>query len=329
MDPPGAQAVGLAALALAGLGALAAVLVEARRRPDRDASTPRTSRGKGKRRDRRIAIQETVPGEARALHAAAGLLALSVLADSAVEHYKGSFENPGMVTPLMTSGVTAAHAARAAASRTHRAKRGGGVYGSALAVGATGLGFHLFNLLRRPGRLNWLNLFYAAPLGAPVALSLAGVIGLVADRVAEGRSRFAGAPIGRFLAGLTALGLFGTAGEAGLLHFRGAFQNPLMYAPVTVPPIGAVLVGQAALERRAPTHRRFARAWLGLTAALGVVGMGLHAYGVSRAMGGWRNWRQNVVDGPPLPAPPSFSALAIAALAALSLRDREDREDER
>jgi hypothetical protein len=41
-------------------------------------------------------------------------------------------------------------------------------------------------------------------------------------------------------------------------------------------------------------------------------------------MGGWRNWQQNVVDGPPLPAPPSFSALAIAGLAALRLRERDD-----
>jgi hypothetical protein len=57
---------------------------------------------------------------------------------------------------------------------------------------------------------------------------------------------------------------------------------------------------------------------------MGVAGVGFHAFGVSRAMGGWRNWSQNVVDGPPLPAPPSFSALAIAALAALRLRDLED-----
>ena len=41
-------------------------------------------------------------------------------------------------------------------------------------------------------------------------------------------------------------------------------------------------------------------------------------------MGGWRNWSQNVIDGPPLPAPPSFSALALAALSALILRERED-----
>ena len=66
------------------------------------------------------------------------------------------------------------------------------------------------------------------------------------------------------------------------------------------------------------------RAWLAITATLGIAGVGFHAYGVSRAMGGWRHWSQNVVDGPPLPAPPSFSALALTGLAALMLRDRED-----
>jgi hypothetical protein len=36
-------------------------------------------------------------------------------------------------------------------------------------------------------------------------------------------------------------------------------------------------------------------------------------------MGGWRNWRQNLVDGPPIPAPPSFTGLALAGLAVLDL----------
>jgi hypothetical protein len=36
-------------------------------------------------------------------------------------------------------------------------------------------------------------------------------------------------------------------------------------------------------------------------------------------MGGWRNWRQTVLNGPPLPAPPSFTGLAMAGLAALGL----------
>jgi len=56
---------------------------------------------------------------------------------------------------------------------------------------------------------------------------------------------------------------------------------------------------------------------------VGFAGVAMHAYGVSRAMGGFRNWSQNVIDGPPLPAPPSFTALALAGLAGLSLLERE------
>jgi hypothetical protein len=36
-------------------------------------------------------------------------------------------------------------------------------------------------------------------------------------------------------------------------------------------------------------------------------------------MGGWRNWSQNVLNGPPIPAPPSFTGLALAGLAGLGL----------
>jgi hypothetical protein len=39
-------------------------------------------------------------------------------------------------------------------------------------------------------------------------------------------------------------------------------------------------------------------------------------------MGGWRNWSQNILNGPPLPAPPAFTALAIAGLVALSLIEK-------
>ena len=42
-------------------------------------------------------------------------------------------------------------------------------------------------------------------------------------------------------------------------------------------------------------------------------------------MGGWRNWSQNVLNGPPMPAPPSFTGLALAGLAALSLIEEATR----
>ena len=119
---------------------------------------------------------------------------------------------------------------------------------------------------------------------------------------------------------MTAASLAGTSAEVALLHFRGAFQNPAMYLPVTVPPIAAGLLACAALQPRG--KHRAARTALRLTAALGLAGMAFHAYGVARAMGGWRNWRQTMVDGPPIPAPPSFTALALAGLAALELLER-------
>ena len=267
--------------------------------------------------------------EARDLHVAAAALFASVLVDSAIEHYRGSFENPAMFAPLATSALGLAAGAGAALGARAPSRARAATFTLALVVGAAGLGFHLYNVVKRPGGLDWLNLFYAAPVGAPAALALAGVIGAAADHLAadDGRSgapRIAGAPAGRALCAVTAAGLAGTVGEVALLHFRGSFQNRFMWLPVGLPPVAAVLTAHAAAERGTPHVRRFARAWLRLTAWLGIGGVAFHAWGVSRAMGGWSNWRQNVLDGPPLPAPPSFSALALAGLAALRLRDRDD-----
>jgi len=305
-DPPQARAVGSGVLLL-GLLAAGVVATSAvrRRRPG-----------------------QRVSPEWRALHVAAAGLCGSVLVDSLVEHYRGAFENPGMFTPLAASTLGLVAAVDAATGCRWPAAARKGAYGVASAVGAAGLGFHVYNVLRQPGGFNWQNLFYAAPLGAPGALALAGVIGLGAQHALQpqggvAHARIAGVPAGRALAGVVAGGLLGTIGEVGLLHFRGSFQNPFMWLPVSLPPVAALLTAKAACERSAPRTRWLTRAWLWLTATLGIAGVGFHAYGVSRAMGGWKNWRQNVVDGPPLPAPPSFSALAIAGLAALRLRDGE------
>jgi len=300
-----ARALGAAAL-LAGSGAALAGLVRDRRGGGRD-----------------MGPAPPHPG-VRGLHAASALLAASVLADSALEHDRGSFRNPGMFTPLVASAAVLAIGARQAANAEPR-PAGAVVFGTALAVGAAGLGFHLFNVVKRPGGLSWQTLFYAAPLGAPAALALAGGLGLLGRAATAGQRRIAGVPLGRAVAAVTAAGLVGTSGEAALFHFRGAFQNPFMWLPVSLPLGAAGLAAGAALEPVAPPQRLAVRAWLWLTAGLGVAGVGFHIFGVSRAMGGWRNWRQNLIDGPPIPAPPAFSALAIAGLAALALRDAEDR----
>jgi hypothetical protein len=305
-DPPAARRTG--ALALAAVATAAGTLL-----------------WQGTRQ-RRLQRERTPNREARDLHGAAAGLCASVLADSAVEHYRARFENPGMWAPLLTSALgIAAGLDGAARGRLPRGLRRG-VYGLACGVGVAGLGFHAYNVARRPGGFGWLNLFYAAPLGAPAALALGGALGLAGEQLAQRphRRRWRGLPVGRLLCGLVSFGLAGTVGEAALLHYRGSFHNPLMWLPVTVPPVASALTAQAALATNPRRDPWLTRAWLRLTALLGLGGVGLHAYGVSRAMGGWRNWQQNLLDGPPLPAPPSFTALAVAGLAALRLREHDD-----
>ncbi len=280
---------------------------------------------------------------ARQLNVSSAVLALSVLADSGVEHYRGSFQNRAMYVPLGVAALTLGASLFGALDlRPRRHSTRDVVYAAAALTGIVGLGFHAYNIGKRPGGLSWLNLFYSAPIGAPGALVLAGLLGRSAESVRHAgsgresrllssrrgadsrlaRRRAADSRLlnGRALAAISAAGLVGTVAEAALLHFRGAFHNPAMMAPVTVPPVAATLLGAAAVTGH---HKisRWARWWLRITALLGFAGVGLHAYGVSRNMGGWRNWSQNVLNGPPLPAPPSFTGLALSGLAALRMME--------
>lgn len=259
------------------------------------------------------------------LNRSAALLGLAALADSAVEHYRGSFHNPAMYTPLIVSAAVIAVSVYGTLDdepRAHAARDA--AYGGAILAGAVGTGFHFFNVTKRPGGLSWLNLFYGAPVGAPSAIALAGLLGVAAERLRhtgpDETPNVFGIPAPNALAGLVSLSILGTVAETGLLHFRGAFHDPAMYLPMIVPPVGAALLSAAMLSRTARSATA-ARWGLRATAGLGVLGVGFHAFGVHRNMGGWRNWSQNILNGPPLSAPPSYTALALAGLAALALEE--------
>jgi hypothetical protein len=265
----------------------------------------------------------------RLLNTAAVTLAAGVLTDSAAEHYRAGFHNRAMfIAPVVSA---AAVVTAAIASPTRHGVLPRAVFATSVVTGLLGFGFHLTNVSRRVGGWNSSNVFHGAPIAAPLAITMAGLLGLGASRIARGaasrdglpqraRSRVAGA-----LGALSAVGLAGTSMEAGALHFRGAFQNPFMYAPVIIPPIAAATLATAAVTR-SPKVRKAAGGLLRLTTWLGVAGVCFHAWGVQRRMGGWSNWRQNLLAGPPLPAPPAFTGLALAGLAALELLDAERTE---
>jgi hypothetical protein len=254
---------------------------------------------------------------ARLLHGAAATLAAGVVADSTAEHYRAGFHNPVMfVAPVVSSAALAAALAASVAPERRRRLRHV-VFAGSVATGLVGLAFHLTNVSQRPGGWNTSNVFHGAPLAAPLAVTMAGLLGLAASRLGNGRAPAAGG-----IGILSAAGLIGTSAEAAALHFRGAFQNPFMYAPVALPPLAAITLATASLTE-SRTARAAAGGLLRLTWWLGMIGVGFHAWGVHRRMGGWRNWRQNLLAGPPLPAPPAFTGLALAGLASLDLLNRD------
>ena len=260
---------------------------------------------------------------ARYLNGAAALLSFSVLTDSAMEHYRGAYHNPAMYLAPTVAAAAVANSIHMTVTPAHFGVARTMLAGITLITGLGGFGFHTYNLAKREGGINLSNLFYGAPLGAPWAITLSGLAGLAASRlVLESEQgvpgRLLGFPAGPFLAWGTAAGLIGTVAEAALLHFRGAFHNPFMFLPVTLPPMSALAIALAARDNRCTG---WAKSMLQATAAMGVAGAGFHAYGVSRNMGGFYNWSQNLLNGPPLPAPPSFSGVALAGLGAVKLME--------
>lgn len=271
-----------------------------------------------------LADRNATPSRASRLAAGgAALLAASVLADSAMEHYRGNYKKPAMhVAPVMAA-ITFAAAIAATFSRRASSLKNT-IFGGAIVTGLFGLGFHIKNIFERPGGMSFNNLFYRAPFGAPGALILAGLAGLGAINARDAGDRNAAEShtktlnTGRFLGAVTALGLFGLTTEVGLLHFRGAFHNKLMYAPVAALPLTGVAMAMTT-ARTSPQRSDLTRNALMTTMALGIMGTGLHAYGVNRNMGGFRNWTQNLFQGPPIAAPPSLAGIGLIGLSALKL----------
>jgi hypothetical protein len=104
--------------------------------------------------------------------------------------------------------------------------------------------------------------------------------------------------------------------EIVVLHYRGAFHSRFMWAPVLSLPVvmaGGVASGLEQDERRS---RGLFRPFAWLMALVGALGTFFHLRGIARQMGGFRNWKYNVVTGPPLPAPIQVALLGLLGVAA-------------
>jgi hypothetical protein len=125
----------------------------------------------------------------------------------------------------------------------------------------------------------------------------------------------------RTLSAATAAGTLPLTFEVYLEHYKGSFGDKWEWVPIALAP-AVVAAGAAGVA-----SERAARTWLPLTSGLygacGLIGTVLHARGVYRRPGGFREPTYNLVMGPPLLAPGSLGLIgAMGVLAAIMRRER-------
>lgn len=242
--------------------------------------------------------------------------------ESFLGHYRSGFSLKAQYAPLLTATLLTL----AAASILLGLFRSGIVLQAAgwiaMLSGLIGLGYHhYYGIVEKPAGYHWLlhHLMYHAPSLAPLSQAALGALLLFAGKLVNGATSVFGFSIRGWIMEVCAITILGAVAQSAILHYRGAYNNVLMYVPVTIPLVAAFAL---ALQGIVPSTfgATFAVVTLWLTFFSGFVGLGMHIRGIDRQMGGLYIARANVMQGPPLSAPLAFSGFAGAALAALQLQ---------
>lgn len=260
------------------------------------------------------------------------------------EHYKGSYSNPVMYTPVALSGALAASGLLGVFSRRGARTILRWVSVTTLADGIIGFFFHVRGVARKPGGwgLPITNIVMGPPIFAPLLFGTSAYLGLMAsylrreedlhetgnqvlpspEKRSAGRSDWrTNLRYGRFqkhLSGLTVLWAFFSGFEALYSHYKTNFHYKAQWTPVLLTPL---LMASAA---GAIKSRRIANTALPIASALaladGAIGFYYHARGIARRPGGMKKPLYNILYGPPIFAPLLFAACGFLGLMASLLR---------
>ncbi len=260
------------------------------------------------------------------------------------EHYKGSYSNPVMHTPVALSGALAGSSLFGVFSGWGARAILRWVSVVNLADGIVGFGFHVRGVARKPGgwSLPVTNIVMGPPIFAPLLFGTSAYLGLMASylRREEELPRLAGRireiaeelvpgpsdwrtdlRYGRFqkhLAKVTVLWAFFSGFEALYSHYKTNFRYTAQWTPVLLAPL---LMASAA---GATKSRRVANTALPLASTLalidGAIGFYYHARGIKRRPGGLKKPLYNILYGPPIFAPLLFAACGFLGLMASLLR---------
>ncbi len=253
------------------------------------------------------------------------------------EHYKGSYSNVVMYTPVLLSGAVASAAVAGFFNR--RAAQTVMRWTSALTLadGIIGFGFHIRGIQRKPGgwRIPIVNVVMGPPVFAPLLFGTAAYLGFIAsylrreeDNKQIGENSYSGwqreLHEGRFqkhLCVVAALWTIFSGIEAWYSHYKSRFKIWAQWTPVILAPVQlAACIGAIFSERMA---RKMLPAVSTLAMVDGAVGFGYHVRGIARRTGGRKHWLYNILYGPPVFAPLLFAACGALGLLASLLR-RED-----
>lgn len=251
------------------------------------------------------------------------LLTLLLLMDAFAGHYRSGFTRRSQYIPFISGGLLIVAAVVGCIVPNAVWSRAALHAAGSLAVVSGALGFavhHYYGIAKKPGGYKWLlhYLMYGAPPLAPLALAALGVLALIAAHGLAGEATFAGLNIREVLLAFVAFALTGAILQAGILHYRGAFNNPAMYAPLTAPSLAAfasawVAVAPGRLALIALT------VLLWLTFLVGFIGLGMHLRGFDKQVGGLYVSLMNWLEGPPAWAPALFVGFAAIGLIAAHL----------
>jgi hypothetical protein len=248
---------------------------------------------------------------------------LLLMVDALVGHYRRAFAYRMQYTPVVSGTALAVAALLAAAFPDLPWLNQSLSWAGWLAAvtGLIGFGYHFYyGIMTKPGGVKWLlhYLMYGAPILAPLGLTAVGVLGVITARGLAGENAVFGLAMPVVLFLFVTIVLAGAIAQAGILHYRGAFNNPAMYAPLTVPSLAMIAGVWMALAPSTAVRAAFA-ALLWMTLLVGFIGFGMHLRGLDREMGGLYVWLSNLLEGPPQGAPGLFIALAAIGLVGIYL----------
>lgn len=259
------------------------------------------------------------------------------------EHYKGSYSNPVMYTPVVLSGALAAAALLAAVNEWSARVILRGVSLATLADGLVGFFFHVRGVARKPGGwgLPVTNIVMGPPIFAPLLFGTSAYLGLIASYLRREEELHRPSGVARFLrvrsgwrnevrygqfqkhlSAVTIVWAFCSGFEALYSHYKSNFRIKAQWTPVLLTPLLMTAAAGAIVSRSIANTLLPAVSVLAL--ADGAAGFFYHARGIVRRPGGIKKPLYNTLYGPPIFAPLLFAACGFLGLMSSLLR-RERR----